>query len=571
MSDQKASPKIKGYECKFAVYCRPPEPGAPDLHVVKEVIHYEDGTTRPNLRLRKDFKRPFWITKQSFRNHKDKKEWERVDRLNKHEARQCDLIYEAARALGNPRFRGGLKQLAQSPYLYGADILSTAVMKRQYQDKFPELTTPFTTATFDIETDVNYGTGAILCAASAHKNVVHTTIAKSFVEGYTNVKERLQQLLQQYLGDIVKKRNLVWVIDIVEDEVAAIRSTFKQIHEWQPDFVSVWNMDFDIQRVRDRLRYHNIDPAEIFSDPRIPPAYRFFEYIQGPSQKLTASGKFSPIKPAGRWHTVLTPASFYVIDAMCSYRHIRNQKAEEQSYSLDAILNKEIKRGKLTFPNITTVTEGTLEWHQEMQAKHPLEYIVYNLFDCVGMQELDEKINDLSITIGMFSGCSDFKNFKSQPRRMVDDLHYYCLAHRDENNQEGLVIATTADEMRVEFDKMTPDNDGWIVTLPAELVMDNGMRIIKGAPHIRTNFRAHVGDLDVSAAYPSNQEVLNISKETTHRELCSIEGVPDKIRRMEGINLSGGATNAVEVCTHLFGLPEMTTLLEAFQEHLKQA
>jgi hypothetical protein len=563
MTTNKLPDDVLGYECRFAVYCPPPEPGMPDLHVVKELIHYKDGTKKPNLRLWKDFKRPFYVTKQQYRNHKDKKEWEDLDKVNVFESTQTDLIWNAAGALGNRRFRGTLKQLAMSPYLYGADILSTAVLKRTYQDKFPGLNTPFSSATFDIETDVNFGTGAVLCAATAHKNVVHTAIAKSFVEGYANVVEQLQKLLKQYLGDIVEKRGLVWNIDIVDDEVMAIRSCFNQIHKWEPDFLSIWNMNFDIKRVEERLKANNVDPAEVFSDPRVPKPYQFFKYKEGPSKKVTASGKESPIKPAARWHTLFTPASFYVIDAMCAYRHIRNQKAEEQSYSLDAILNKEIKRGKLTFPNITTVTEGTLEWHQEMQAKHPLEYIVYNLFDCVGMQELDEKINDLSLTLPMFSGCSDFQNFKSQPRRMADDLHYFCL-------QNNKVIATTADELKVDFDKLTPDTDGWIVTLPAELVMDNGLRVIKDAPAIVTNFRAHVGDLDVSASYPNGEEVMNISKETTHRELCSIEGIPDKIRRMQGINLSGGATNAVEICTMLFGLPEADTLLHAFKQHIAQ-
>ena len=71
--------------------------------------------------------------------------------------------------------------------------------------------------------------------------------------------------------------------------------------------------------------------------------------------------------------------------------------------------------------------------------------------------------------------------------------------------------------------------------------------------------------LDVSASYPNGEVVFNISKETTKKELISIDGVTDYMRRAQGINLSGGATNAVEVCTGLFKMPGMSTWLEAYQ------
>jgi len=44
----------------------------------------------------------------------------------------------------------------------------------------------------------------------------------------------------------------------------------------------------------------------------------------------------------------------------------------------------------------------------------------------------------------------------------------------------------------------------------------------------------------------------------------SIEGVSEHTRRMQGINLSGGHTNAVEVCMGLFNMPSLDVLLEQF-------
>lgn len=568
MSEKLGKEDIAGYECRHVVYQRPPTPDAPDMHVVKEIIHTRDGRHIPHVRMWKDFKREFHVTKDADRKHKQKKEWEDIRKLRTFQTRQCDLIRSAAKALGQPYFHGGLRKLAQSPYLYGADIKSTAILKHNYQAKYPELTTPYVAAPFDIESDVVHGTGEPIIIAFAYQNHVYTVVDKKFVEGYTNVEERLRVLLTDKLGDLVAERKIEWHLEFVDGTIACIKQTFKHIHERKPDFLSIWNMDFDIPRVAETLEKYGESPAEVFSDPGIPSEYKDFFYKRGPSQKVTAAGKVMPIKPAGRWHTVFTPASYYVIDAMCAYRHIRNQQAEEQSYSLDAILNKEIERGKLKFTGITSVTEGTLEWHQEMQSKHPLEYIVYNFFDVVGMQVLDDKIQDLALTLPMFSGCSDFQDFKSQPRRMVDDLHYFCLDNKTEATPEGQVIATTSDTMRDQYDDLTVDTDGWIITLPAHLVVDNGLQIIEHAPWLRTNFRGHTGDLDVSASYPTNEEVMNISKETTHRELVKIEGIDLYEQKMCGINLSGGPTNAVEIATVLFKLPTLDELLNDFRDHI---
>ncbi len=71
--------------------------------------------------------------------------------------------------------------------------------------------------------------------------------------------------------------------------------------------------------------------------------------------------------------------------------------------------------------------------------------------------------------------------------------------------------------------------------------------------------------LDVAAAYPNNECVYNISKETTKREICEIEGILEETYRAQGINLSGGRTNATEYCQTMFGLPHMDKMLAHYK------
>jgi hypothetical protein len=120
--------------------------------------------------------------------------------------------------------------------------------------------------------------------------------------------------------------------------------------------------------------------------------------------------------------------------------------------------------------------------------------------------------------------------------------------------------------MKTDIDGLTTSLANWIVTLPAHLVADNGLCIIEDNDMMRTNIRSHVGDLDVAASYPNGECTFNISKETTRKELIKIEGVSNRTQRIQGINLSGGATNAYEVCVDLFSMPTMDDWLKSFGE-----
>jgi len=70
--------------------------------------------------------------------------------------------------------------------------------------------------------------------------------------------------------------------------------------------------------------------------------------------------------------------------------------------------------------------------------------------------------------------------------------------------------------------------------------------------------------LDVAASYPNGGSVFNISRETTKREIISIEGLREEEHRMQGINLSAGASNAAEFCQVMYKLPTFDVLLDSF-------
>lgn len=588
-------------ECRHVVHVPTKSQEIPDVHIIKEVLHLSDGTIKPNIRIVKNFKRPFWITRPAYRNHEQPKEWEELSKLMAYECTQSELRFKLARALGKTSAYETVKKLSESPYVYGTEISAAAIIKKQYMDRYPDHVTPSSIATFDIETDVVEGTRRILMATTVYDDFVHTVVCADFVRRVPNYIERVKECLKRMLDasqfEIINKAlklktpdgkdrlisldDFVFHIQVIEGQLPLLKACFNELHNRQPDFLAIWNIDYDIQEVLRVIAEHNGDPRDILCDPRIPREFQICNYVQGNKKQVTASGKVKPKNPALQWHTLELSASFYVIDAMCSYRHIRLGSAEEPSYGLDALLTKHLKRGKLSHPPADKYVH--LKWHQVMQSLYPVEYTVYNQYDSLGMKFLDMKTKDLAYRLPGFSGFSEYRDFKSQPKRIADALHFFLL-------DMGLVIGTAPpseypddvddaigddeendmeeeedeeDAMQRQLDKAckTLGLDGWIVTLPAHNQV-LGLQIIKEDPTIRTGIRGFVYDSDAVSAYPSATEVGNVSRSTTVFMISQIMGVEESVFRMQNINLVQGATNALEYTQTMFGAPDLYSMLE---------
>ena len=483
-------PKPIGKEFRFATYVNPPDSQSADLTVVKEIIHYDDGTTRPHLNLIENNKRPFWVTAKGMRNHQQKKEWALEEELIRYETRQCDLQFQAAIALGMRHLANadnGMRTLKKSPYLYGVDISPTAILKHNYLKKYG-VTTPQTMLSLgviDIETGMLEDNKGIIMLTFTMGSVCVTAVRADVVKNIPLLDVLVDKCMNKYLSKYVEERNIKPELYIADTEIDLLKIVFGRIHEEKPDVLAVWNLDFEISRFEEAAARAGVDLKDIVCDPSIKPEYRFFKYKRGKKQKETSSGKIMPIKPAAQWHTVTAPASFYFLDGMCAYKHTRAGVQEEQSYGLDAILAKHKLPSKLDIPEAAHLQKA--RWHIFMQQHHMVEYIVYNRFDCITVELLQEEIKDLTAVVPLLCENSDFEDMKSQPKRLVDALHW-------EVQESGYIIGCTADSIVDEFDGDTTSRDGWVVTLPAPLISKAGLRIIEENDRLDTSVYAFVGD-----------------------------------------------------------------------------
>jgi len=554
---------LKGKECKFATHIQSKTYSDDDHHLLKIINHYNDNSKEVELKIIKNFKRKFYVTKPGCKVHNEKKEWESLDNLKEFESTQSNLKYAVAKAIDHRGVIKGMRQLATSPYLYGTDISSTSILKKMYQDKY-QITGMYSVAMFDTEADmINDGNQTIICTA-AYGNQIFISVQRDWL-GIGNEElwlTKLNETIDFHLSQF-KDRNLQITFKVGDTEADIIKLAFKQLHEWQPDIVAIWNMAYDIPKIIEALERVGINPASVFSEPSLPENLKYFKWVPGKTKRTTASGVNKGINPAEQWHVVDFPASFKIIDAMCAYRYIRLSKQEDKKYSLDFILKKVLGLSKFKLKQADHLID--IPWHQLMQTEYKYEYMVYAIFDVFAMVLLDEKTKDLCASLPFISGISDFENFNSQPKRIINSTHFYCLKKGCAIASTGLTPEVVIRDEDDEYADETLDLSGWILMLKSHFIINDGLACIEEDANCITNILTHVGDLDCSSSYPSATRAMNVSSETTLRRIIDIKGIPEEVYRMQNINLLQGHVNAIEYMVTMLDLPKPQDMLTRFR------
>lgn len=540
----------------------PPTKPRPDTHIVKEQITFKDGSKKANIRVIKDFKKPFWITKPHLRKHKQKKESEKIENLNEYSSTESGIGKEVAIRLGGRYIgRTNIRDIRDDPYVYGLDISSRAYIKKMYMDKFNK-TSQSDLCVLDIEEDMIKKKVIVITVTVKDKSF--TAIYKPWVDpDRDNTTKRINALYDKHIPKTPYTMGIKREYGYFDSEIQMVRAVFNKLHEWQPDFVEVWNIGYDVPRIIKICEDAGVPPKDIFSDPFLPEEYRHFNYREGQTHKLTEAGVFKPMDLHEQWHTVDCSASFFFVDGMSTYHFVRQgSKKVATGYGLDSILTKELgsKFAKLKFVDGKAEKLVKLPWHNYMVANRPLEYIVYNNYDTIGPLILDDETKDIQVTMSMLNGNSAFDIFNSGPKKIVEALHFFSM-------ERGIVLGSKPNVM--------DDNKGlglsnWIVLLPSYRIKQNGMACISESDSIITTVRGHTMDADQVSGYPSDGTAANVSKDTTSRELLEIDGIDKELFMLQNINLFFGRVNSLEYCSSMHNMPDMFKLLEDVEKFIKE-
>lgn len=550
--------KIISRECKFVLYPPPIVKLEHDVHFVKEILTYDDGTIQPNLRILKDFERPFWITKKVYQNYKQKKESESLERLDMFKSTQSNLHKAIASRLGS-RYIGAksMRDVIDNPYVYGTDVTTKAIIKKMYQTKYPNATTPCSLAVLDIETDVETDEMVIVSVATYEE--VFIGVLKKIVKNIKDVNDKLLYKFNKHIPKTNVTEKIKPVFKFYDTELDLLLGVMNKIHEYKKDFVAIWNIDYDVPFLIKVCERNNINPKDVFSSPDIPKEYRYFDYKQGSKLKVTESGVHKPIRPEEQWHIVSTPSYSYWIDAMCTHRHVRQgDKTVPGGYSLNNILEKELGKDmkKLKFEDEVGENLVGIDWHKYMLKYKPLEYIIYNAWDTMSILELDNRTKDLAISINALSEASSFDIFNSGPKNIIDNIHFFYLQH-------GRVLG-------VKGKKIDEDNllglSGWIMILETDLLQDKTTNFIKESNIFPAIINTNVSDMDAVSSYPSDILAANVSKDTTSTEILDIKGIDKEVFRLQNINYLFGCVNAIDYCVQMYNYPTLDELLSKIED-----
>lgn len=552
--------------CMHATYVRNKFDKSQDVLVVKRrVLDPVTKQERPVLDYIPNYERPFWVTKKAYRNeHKQKREYEFIEKCNEYRSSQAMLANTIKKVLGKHGEGGRLKQLCRSPYVYGTDV-SPAVLYKHEDDKRAEQENGswrpnFTIAVADYETDVVNGTEQIISGAIASGETVFIVVTAEFLglkdvnknniedltqEQYRRFMAASDKHLKKHIADI----NLKVKLKIVPNAYQCARYVMLAAHKLMPDLLVFWNMQFDIEKMLDACKLANKCPTTIFCDPACPPEYRVFDWSPDELTKIKADGTVHRKHPAELWNVVTCPASFYIIDAMVVFKMLRVVEGMRQSYSLDAILKEMEVGGKLRIPEAEG-KEG-LEWHRYMQRNAKIEYLLYNSYDVISVLQLDKKTKDLEQKIAMYADGTELSKINSNPRRLTNSLHFFL-------HDQGKVPCASSDNMKEDDDDELLGRDGWVVTLANELATGTGTKVFLDEwGEFISRISTHVADIDISSGYPSTQLVMNMSKSTTLVEVCGIFGHDEETQRRIGVNLTYIPANAIDITQTLMGMPKL--------------
>lgn len=422
--------------------------------IVKEKLKMEDGTLVPNIQLFENPRRSFYITQPKHRSYNFKPEYELISKLDKYTVYDNELNFELAKILNlGPGFHRS-SQLFKSPYIFGADISIEALIKMRYMNNYPENDILPSIGYLDIETSID--TDQIILISYLHDNVVHVAILNSFFfeEKDSNRipidQNELLSFINTTLEGRVRDIKFTYDIKVFDHEVKMIAWIAKNIHDSMIDYISIWNMNFDIPRILNCLFKHNVNASAIFHNPKISPQYRYLKYYEDKQKKAHFTLK---------WHWMYSSCGSQFVDSMGLYSQNRRTQGFLDKYTLDNVLEKEIQMGKLP------LISGS---HVIMQRHHFKEYIVYNIFDVIGLKFLEEKVKDFT-SMHMLIGPSPVSRYASQTTRSTNDMYYDLI-------NKGMVLsAKSEDDSYLIFDKATRRVGGAV--LPPERVKGVGVHL----------------------------------------------------------------------------------------------
>lgn len=274
-----------------------------------------------------------------------------------------------------------------------------------------------------------------------------------------------------------------------QNELMMLVHLWQLINKLKLDMIGIWNMDFDIPYIHDRIVALGGDPKEIMCHPDFPSKECWYKKDM----------RHFAIKEKNSWFNLSSYTIF--VDQMVIYAALRKGQSELRSNKLTAIAEKELGDKKLDYSEVGTIK--TLSY---------VDYLLYILYN----------IKDVLLQVGIEGRTSDMDTYYltsyvnitpySEVFKLSLKLRYVQYASY---LSQGLVTGNNMNSFDNSYGDSESDEDdssfeGALVGNPL-LISDFGMKLF-GKP---TNFLFQYSiDFDMGRFYPSCIIGMNIDPST---------------------------------------------------------
>lgn len=556
--------------CKHSSYNENKFERGKDLTCAKITNIHEDGTRSNQLISIENYKQPFWIVKKEHRKFKQYKDYIEESKCREYKSPRCQIGFVANQQLfGSADRRASIRDARTTPYVFGLDQTTSVHLKQRFFDKYKthQEREAYTVGAYDVETDMFKPDNPIIMASVTKKKVGYFAAVRGWFKEKDDatIFAKLKEAEEKYLGEHLKRRGCVIEYELFDTPGQVAEANIKKFHEYAPDWIVSWNALYDMEKTEEALRSEGYKLEDVYCDPSIPPAYRFYKLEPGRTHKVKENGDRSPLEPQERFPTVRNMAKWQWFDGMSAYAIKRFPSGKLEGYSLDFTAAAEKIPGKLYTEEGRVQGPGSPQWHRHMQRNHPYLYCMYNICDNFVIEEIDEKTSDYSLSLPLMLSSSELHNYVSQPNLISDKLSFLA-------REKGFVWGSVPAVRDKTITNALPTLGDWIALLDTEKIAYGvGKTIFNGLGDVFSQGREDTSDIDVEGAYPTGGLTQNVSNKTTMMEVFQIQGAdPLKFREIAVNYASSPEANAVQLCADLFRFPTFKTMQAEFERVIKE-
>lgn len=494
-------------------------------------------TGEKNLSIEKNPTRLIYFEKPDCRNHRHNKTYEKIENLIPVEVKEKEKIFRIANEIGDQgksfvrqcftnRDYKRLNEIQLYPYVFGSDIDIRAYKRLQWKNNYDNNRPKHLSLGFlDIEVDIMEGGPDPLYNPIDLVTLIDVDAKRSYTFALTGVdyKAPKKPLTDEYAIEEDKKKRDMYAHRMKEQEYWSnnVDELKKKIHEkfgesypdfdfniyfyqnelmmlvhlWQLinklklDMIGIWNMDFDIPFIYNRIKILGGNPEDIMCHPDFPSKECWYKKDM----------IHFAIKEKSSWFNLSSYTIF--VDQMVIYAALRKGQSELRSNKLTVIAEKELGDSKLDYSEVGTI--------KTLSYVNYLLYILYNIKDVLLQVGIEGRTSDMdTYYLTSYVNTTPYSEvFKlSLKLRYVQYASYLS---------QGLVTGNNMNSFDNSYGDSNVDEDdssfeGALVGNPL-LIEKFGMKLF-GKP---TNFLFQYSiDFDMGKFYPSCIIGMNIDPST---------------------------------------------------------